>query len=61
VAAEVETTIEDEVATIEVDNTTTIGVQGEDVVARTIQQAHQVEVVDETKELTISLRRCWIP
>jgi hypothetical protein len=60
VAAEVETTIEDEVATIEVDDTTTT-VQGEDVVAATIQQLHQVEVVDETKELTISLRRCWIP
>jgi hypothetical protein len=60
VVAEVETTIEDEVATIEVDDTTTT-VQGEDVVAATIQQLHQVEVVDETKELTISLRSCWIP
>ena len=54
------TTIEDEVATIEVDDTTTI-VQGADVVAGTIQQVHQVEVVDVTKELTISLKKCWIP
>ena len=54
------TTIEDKVASIEVDDTRTI-VQGEDVVARTIQQGHQVEVMDVTKELTISLKRCWIP
>ena len=32
-----------------------------DVVVVTMQQGHQVEDVDMTKEMIITLKKCWIP